>query len=222
MVSIVNDSPEIRERNALAAIPLATEQPLAAGAIFKRQVYPRMSLQKLRSLLARKTHEKEIERRTVGTKFHYYRHLPGALAHEGDPVYTQPQRKSFSCDEPAQSIEATHQSPAITNYFVETLRPLRLGAPVMIWMEVHSGISKQLKGKQRAARRLIVINSMLPDPVKETLAPTVLVSLIGSGSCFVVVDAVRRSTNIAHLVLAGCPAKLAANLMDTLYRVFLE
>lgn len=99
--------------------------------------------------------------------------------------------------------------------FLAALAPLYAGKSVALEME-----KPRIQGaKKTVADRTKKLVLLVPGTAAGIDPQAVLVSVVGSGSCIVWP---KRNPQVANLVLAGMPAKLAVSLMDKLHRIFQE
>lgn len=198
---MLSSSPHWMQKNAIAAIPRPTEDPLPVSRIYHRQRKARrLTTARLRELLEDLSARGEVETLRIG-RFLYYRKTAKTLAPRDVAVYNDDKRKSFSLD-------------VNVDWFTQVLCPLRVGSTVFLWYEDSKVVvRKNFRGK---ARTLLILT-----PLKGHGFPpgSICVASIGSGSCVVYPGA---PSNVANLVLAGMSASLAKTLMNQLHLLFKE
>lgn len=185
-------------QSALDAIP-ATE-PSTAYAIFLAQKKPRLSLPDLKGMLDYWSTIGRVEKLQIGRKT-YYRRAAIGVARKPVEGYTTHQRVEYSLT-------------ADVDWFYQALAPLRNGLPVFLVMDGVRMVKR--KGPDAGARRLVVLT---PGILLGVNPKSVLVSVVGSGSCVIKADGPAK---VANLVLAGVPATLANLLMNTVHHVLKE
>lgn len=178
------------------AIPGPTELPLSANQIFNRQQKMRLPRSQVYEYLEKYTKCGEIESSSVGYMRYYRKRSSGIAAHARDPYNGEARSES---------------SPEKADNFLRVLTPLSAGKSVALWMDDSRKKGNRINAESK--RKLVVL---IPGPVAGLPKGTVIVCIIGSGSCIVRVD---QPTKVADLVLAGIPAKLATSLMDNVHRV---
>lgn len=192
-------------RNARAAIP--DTQPLSANQIFRRQDKPRLPLGEVRELCEQLAYEGSVERVHIGYMV-YYRHRARSLALVTWTPYNDTGRNKFF--PPSTKVD----------WFASALYPLRQGKTVRLLMDDPRTVAlkKSKKGKQE---RVIVL---VPGQLIGTDSSIVLVSVLGKGSTAVHPRLYGREKGkqVADLVLAGMPAKLATTLMNELHTIYQE
>lgn len=184
--------------NALDAVPL--DSLSTAYQVFLAQKQPRLRLDSLKEMLDYWTSLGWVEKLQIGKKF-YYRKLRERLARPSVAEYTRRQRVEDSLT-------------ADVDWFYQALAPLRSGLPVFLLMDGVRMVKR--KGTNAGARRLVVLT---PGALLGVNPKSVLVSVVGSGSCVIRADAPAK---VANLVLAGVPAMLANLLMNTVHHVLKE
>lgn len=198
---MLSSSPHWMQKNAIAAIPSPTDDPLPVSRIYHRQrKSPRLTTVKLRELLEDLSARGEVETLRIG-RFSYYRKTGKPLALHEVAAYNGDKRKSFSLD-------------VNVDWFTQVLYPLRVGSTVFLWYEDSKVVvRKNFRGKTRT---LLILT-----PLEGHGFPrgSICVALIGSGSCVVRSDS---PSNVANLVLAGMSAALAKTLMNQLHLLFKE
>lgn len=188
--------------NARAAIPAIDAPAKSASAIHRSQAKPRLSFDGLKSLLYVLESTGAIEKIEAGGHVYYrYRPQVRSLATKVETDYNGPARSKSSLS-------------ADVDWFLQALYPLRLNKPVLLWMD--DPRLKRLKNRSTTTKRLVILTTSEASGLPER---SVLVSVVGSGSCIVNVDA---KPQVANLVLAGMPVKLAEVLMNQLRQVFKE
>lgn len=188
--------------NARKAIPAIGDRAQSVTAIHRSQSKPRLGYEHLKSLLEFLEATGEVERIEAGNHCYYrYRERVRSLAPRVETDYNGPARSKSSLS-------------ADVDWFLQALYPLRLKKPVLLWMD--DPRLKRLKNRSTATKRLVILT---PGEASGLPERSVLVSVVGSGSCIVDVDA---RPLVANLVLAGMPAKLAEVLMNQLRHVFKE
>lgn len=116
---------------------------------------------------------------------------------------------------PGYNREQRNEFPLSTesDAFLGALAPLRFGKTVVLTME--DPRFKAIKNYRGTKGTKLVV--LVPGSAME-MKGVVLVSVLGAGSCMVRLN----STQVADLVLAGMPARLASVLMQKLHRIFQE
>ena len=178
------------------AIPDQREAALSANQIFNRQQKIRLPRVQVYEHLERFVRQGQVEGISVG-HMRYYRKraiADSSIATPVTPTYNGTAR--------------SESSPEKADNFLRVLAPLNTGKSVALWMDHPRAVRKNAENR----RQLVVL---IPGPVAGLPKGTVLVCVVGSGSCIVKADA---PTKVADLVLAGIPAKLATSLMDSVHR----
>lgn len=191
-----------RLENARKAIPGVGETAQSLKHIWVSQKRPRLSKPHVKALLELLESTGEVER-VEGGRYTYYRYRPKvrSLARRVETDYNGPARSKSSLS-------------ADVDWFLQALYPLRLNKPVLLWMD--DPRLTRLKKRSASTKRLVVLT---PGELSGLPERSVLVSVVGAGSCIVHVDA---KPSVANLVLAGMPVKLADVLMNQLRQVFKE
>jgi len=188
-------------RHFLDAIPGAGETPLSANQIFNRQARMRLPRREVYARLEALVYEGKVQR-VVGGFMHYFRHATAnkKLALFKGFAYNGAQRKELPLD-------------ANVDLLLQTLAPLTHEKIVKLWMEPPPKVAPK-KSRRTSERRLIVLT---PGTHLGLPRKTVMVSVIGKGSCLVRLDEAVRT---ADLVLAGMSARLAKELMNRIHQLF--
>lgn len=115
-----------------------------------------------------------------------------------------------------RGYNSPHKSHGLGNvdWLVNSLKPLLEGKPKVLVMDTPA---PPRKGSPRNAWRQQLV-ALAPGTLYGFAADTVLVSIIGAGSC--VVHPLRRPARTTDLILAGMRAPLARTLLDGLYRLY--
>ncbi len=106
---------------------------------------------------------------------------------------------------------------AEVDYLLNRLEPLARGYPVALAMLGRK--NPVTKFRRPTNDRLI---ALAPGSMYGFRNGTILVSILGSGSCIVSPEKPKEKRSIADLVLAGMPASAATILMEKLHRLFQE
>ena len=178
-------------RNALDAIPRPDEAPLSAHQIFKRQGKPRLPHRQLEAFCEYLASEGYVEVIQSG----YMRLYRVSIAYGNVRQYNR---------------------VATIDPFAQALRPLTKNQAVRLWMFIPQHPARK-KTRRDTGRRLV---GSAPGALLGMSTQLLMVSILGSGSCIVWVIGFRRSRDIANLILAGMPARLARELMNQIHRVF--
>lgn len=190
----------------LRAVPPPECSPLSCTAIHRVLDLPPVHLADLREVLVLLSLSGEVETLRVGGHTYYRKKYNDGLevAPPAGRPYNPHTRSKSSLDS--------------TDYLLHALTPLRAGRAVALWMDTPRRAHR--KNARSHPRQVVVLS---PGPMLGLPKGTVLVSVVGSGSCFARVDQPQYvNLNVADLVLAGIPAKLANVLMRTLQRAMQE
>ena len=182
------------------AIPDYHEDFLPFTRIYARQEKPRLASWRVRWCLDELVDEGKLECTTIGTRRYYRkRKQVRSVALIPDRPYNGTQRNQFSLD-------------ANVDPLVQSLAPLRQGDSVKLWME-RPQKAEPKKGAERSPKILVILT---PGQALGFPRKSLLVSVIGKGSA--VVD-LSNPKNVANLVLAGVPARLAHELLKRVSRL---
>lgn len=116
----------------------------------------------------------------------------------------------------AERLRPAYNALATIDPFAQALRPLAKNQAVRLWMDIPQHPARKAT-RRDTGRRLVII---APGALLGLSPQSLMVSVVGSGSCIVWATRSRRSTDIANLTLAGMPAKLARELMNQIHHVF--
>jgi hypothetical protein len=193
-----------------AAIPGPDEKPLPASTIYTRQDSPRLPSWRVQWALRSLWQEGIIEvPLTRGKIFYYRRARPKVqeypIAQSGVSSYNGGRETSFPIT-------------ADVDRLLQVLYPLRRGQSVNLWLDVPAQ-EAGLKRQGPKPRRLVVI---APWSALKLPQGAILIAVIGSGSNIIRLSEPkeRDKKQVASLVLAGMPARLAQELMNKIRQVF--
>lgn len=196
-------------------LPDPGDPPVSASHLRLLMERPRPSLEKLRSQLDVLVNAGAAEAIQTN-RYTYYRWKPQT---EGiNPVVTP-----IAAPVPGtyNGPQNHHETLIETDWFQKALEPIRAGQHVTLWMNYPTKTKVQRSLEQ--GRKLIVI---YPFQTHKQIPKTLLISVVGSGSCIVNIDKITEqfvidfnsSKDVANLVLAGVPARLAKVLMNAIHQ----
>lgn len=187
--------------NLAAAIPAPGDKPIGIQAIVNRAAKPRPSARQCGKLIKWLVEFGFVEEVKAGlhTKYRRSPEWPGIDSNSEVPYTTTGRSES---------------SVIPDNPFVRALRKLKDDQCVTLWMPKPK--NTLFKKSQEDSRTLVTIT---PGPLLGLPKYVVMISIIGSGCRLVRLD---KANQVANLVLAGMPAKLANALMEAFHQAFKE